>query len=50
VLVAEHLERHHAVERRLQRLVDLAHTAAADQLDDPVAIVDPPAGRDAAPW
>src|SRR6266851_118132 len=37
---AEDLERHHAVERRLQRLVHAAHAALADRLDDAVAVVD----------
>ena len=36
----EDLEGHHAVERRLQGLVDAAHAALPDRLDDAVSIVD----------
>jgi hypothetical protein len=39
---AQDLESHQPIQRRLQRLVNAAHSALADLLDDLVAIVDHP--------
>src|SRR5690349_9024544 len=48
IVVAHELQGHRLAERQIVRAIDLAHAAAAEQADDPVARAEQRAGRERA--